>query len=186
MASGTYDFAASEDEYNISVLEGKEITNIIQTNAVTLSSTLEPTTFEISVCLVSEKSDNCDDGIPKYANIELISSFKQQTIVYELSEADFDEFGMTSVEVLPGRLYNPDKYTEASDEKCNRFQHVLHNQEIFVSMFEEDNDQLFIQLNDERLFNGKLTAGADNFSEFNSYCIMNQTINGYRPLPMIW
>ena len=69
LASGVYDFAASESEYNISSLEGKEISNTIQSNTVELKSTLEPTSFDISVCLVSDKNGqlrNWNTKICKY------------------------------------------------------------------------------------------------------------------------
>ena len=175
LASGVYDFAASEDEYNISSLEGKEISNTIQSNTVELKSTLEPTSFDISVCLVSDKNGNCETGIPKYANIELISS-SNSSVVYELSEADFDEFGMTSVEVLPGVYTIQTNYTEAGDQNATDFNMFFTTQEIFVSMFEEDNVEFFIELNDERLFDGKLTAGADNFSNV-QFLLYNESNN---------
>ena len=114
-------------------------------------------------------------GIPTFADIELISS-SNSSVVYELSEADFDEFGMTSVEVLPGVYTIQTKYTEASDENATDFNMFYTAQEIFVSMFEEDNDQLFIQLNDERLFDGKVTAGAENFSNV-QFLLYNESNN---------
>ena len=60
-----------------------------------------------------------------------------------MNQTDFDEFGMTSVEVLPGVYTIQTKYTEASDENATDFNMFYTAQEIFVSMFEEENDVVY-------------------------------------------
>ena len=49
-------------------------------------------------------------------------------------------------------------------------------EEIFISMFYEDNDVLYVELNDERLFNGKITAGQDNFTNV-QFLLYNESNN---------
>ena len=63
---------------------------------------LQPINLEVEVCLVQEDSDDCSEGIPKYAEITLTSSFDTNQ-TYQINESDFDQFGTYNLEIMPGR-----------------------------------------------------------------------------------
>ena len=175
LASGIYDFIGSESEYNIQTLEGWEINNFVQTGNVPMMADLQPINIDIEVCLVREISGDCSDGIPKYADITLLSPFDDNAS-YTINESDFDEFGIHNLEIMPGKYTLQTTYTDSSDENATDFNMFFTTQEIFISMFAEDNDAVIVELNDERLFNGKITAGQDNFSN-TQFLLYNESNN---------
>ena len=136
---------------------------------------LQPINIDIEVCLVREISGDCSDGIPKYADITLLSPFDDNAS-YTINESDFDEFGIHNLEIMPGKYTLQTTYTDSSDENATDFNMFFTTQEIFISMFAEDNDALIVDLNDERLFNGKITAGQDNFSN-TQFLLYNESNN---------
>ena len=162
IANGIYDFTSKETEYNISTVEDFEVSNFVNASFIALTSDLEPMNIEVMVCLVAESLGDCAEGIPKFANVEFIPSFYNHT--YNLTEADFDEQGMSSLSVMPGTYVVQTSYTNADDENATDFNTFSTSQEVFVSMFAEDNKQVIIELSDERLFNGKVSVGSDNLS----------------------
>ena len=175
LASGVYDFIGSEPEYNIQAVEDWEITNFIQTNDVPMLADLQPINLEVEVCLVQEDSDDCSEGIPKYAEITLTSSFDTNQ-TYQINESDFDQFGIYNLDVMPGRYLIQTTYTDSSDENATDFNMFYTAQEIFVSMFAEDNKVLTVDLQDERLFKGKIIAGQENFSN-TQFLLYNESNN---------
>ena len=175
LASGIYDFSATESEYNIETVEDWEITNFVQTNSVPMLADLQPISVAIEVCLVKEVSGDCSEGIPKYADLTINSPFNNNE-TYKLNESDFDEFGTYNLEIMPGKYTVQTTYTDPSDENATDFNMFFTSREIFISMFAEDNDAVIIELNDERLFNGKITAGQDNFSN-TQFLLYNESNN---------
>ena len=81
-----------------------------------------------------------------------------------------------NLEIMPGKYTLQTTYTDSSDENATDFNMFLTTQEIFISMFAEDNDAVIVELNDERLFNGKITAGQDNFSN-TQFLLYNESNN---------
>ena len=175
LASGMYDFSGSEAEYNIEVVEDWEITNFVETHSVPMMADLQPVNVEIEVCLVEDDSGDCSEGIPKYADLTITSPFDNNA-TYKVNESDFDEFGTYSLEIMPGRYTVQTTFTDSSDENATDFNMFFTAQEIFISMFAEDNEAVIIDLNDERLFNGKITAGQDNFSN-TQFLLYNESNN---------
>ena len=162
IANGIYDFTSKEAEYNISTIEDFEVSNFVNASFVALTSDLEPMNIEVMVCLVAESLGDCSEGTPKFANVEFIPSFYNHT--YNLTEVDFDEQGMSSLSVMPGTYVVQTSYTNADDENATDFNTFSTSQEVFVSMFADDNKQVIIELSDERLFTGKVSVGSDNLS----------------------
>ncbi|MEC8540489.1 MAG: hypothetical protein VXY53_01455 [Candidatus Thermoplasmatota archaeon] len=162
IADGIYDFSGSESEYNITVIEDFEVRNFVGSSSISLTANLEPVELQVSVCLVPEDSGDCSQGIPKFADVEIISMFDNSD--YFLNQTNFDGQGIANVDVMPGRYMIQTRYTDASDENATDFNTFSTNQEIFVSMFTSENDVIAIELSDERLFSGRITAGAENFS----------------------
>ena len=175
LANGIYDFSSADPEYNIEVVEDWEVTNFVQSSFVVMVSDLEPETITISVCLVSEQLGDCTDGSPKFADVEIISVF-DDNISYTLNETDFDESGISTLSIMPGSYTVQTVYTEASDENATDFNMFYTSSEVFVSMFSEDNKILHIELSDERLFTGRMTAGGDNFSNI-QFLLYNESNN---------
>ena len=79
---------------------------------------------------------------------------------------------------MPGRYMIQTRYTDATDENATDFNTFSTNQEIFVSMFASDNDGVVIELSDERLFSGRITAGAENFSGV-QFLLFNESNNQF-------
>jgi hypothetical protein len=136
---------------------------------------LQPVSVAIEVCLVKDVTGDCSEGIPKYADITITSQVDINAS-HKLGESDFDEFGTYNLEIMPGRYTLQTTYTDSSDENATDFNMFFTTQEIFVSMFAEDNDAILIELNDERLFNGKITVGQDNFSN-TQFLLYNESNN---------
>jgi hypothetical protein len=175
LANGIYDFSGSEGEYNIEVVEDWEITTFVETQTVSMMADLQPVSVAIEVCLVKDVTGDCSEGIPKYADITITSQVDINAS-HKLGESDFDEFGTYNLEIMPGRYTLQTTYTDSSDENATDFNMFFTTQEIFVSMFAEDNDAILIELNDERLFNGKITVGQDNFSN-TQFLLYNESNN---------
>ncbi len=175
LANGIYDFSGSEGEYNIEVVEDWEITTFVETQTVSMMADLQPVSVAIEVCLVKDVTGDCSEGIPKYADITITSQVDINAS-HKLGESDFDEFGTYNLEIMPGRYTLQTTYTDSSDENATDFNMFFTTQEIFVSMFAEDNDAIIIELNDERLFNGKITVGQDNFSN-TQFLLYNESNN---------
>ena len=176
LANGLYDFGSSEDEYNITVIEDYEVDNFVESSFISLTSDQEPVTLQFSVCLVLEKTGSCTDSIPKYADIQIISEFDDNT--YTLNQSSFDDQGSSSIDLLPGLYTIQTNYTDADNENATDFNTFSTNQQIFASMFIEDNEVIFIEFVDERLFSGKMTVGAGNFSNV-QFLLYNESKNQF-------
>jgi hypothetical protein len=157
------------------VVEDWEITTFVETQTVSMMADLQPVSVAIEVCLVKDVTGDCSEGIPKYADITITSQVDINAS-HKLGESDFDEFGTYNLEIMPGRYTLQTTYTDSSDENATDFNMFFTTQEIFVSMFAEDNDAIIIELNDERLFNGKITVGQDNFSN-TQFLLYNESNN---------
>ena len=175
LASGVYDFRGSEVEYSIENVDNWEINNFIETHTIPMTADLQPISVELAVCLVKETSGDCSDSIPSFADITITSPF-DDNLTYKLNESDFNESGFHTFDVMPGRYVLQTTYTDASDENATDFNMFYTAEEIFISMFYEDNDVLYVELNDERLFNGKITAGQDNFTNV-QFLLYNESNN---------
>ena len=175
LANGIYDFSGSEEEYNIEIVEDWEITNFVETQTVSMMADLQPVSVAIEVCLVKDVLGDCSEGIPKYADITITSQVDINAS-YKLGESDFDEFGTYNLEIMPGRYTLQTTYTDSSDENATDFNMFFTTQDIFISMFADDNKAVIIDLYDERLFNGKITAGQDNFSN-TQFLLYNESNN---------
>ncbi len=176
LANGLYDFGSSEDEYNITVIEDYEVDNFVESSFISLTSDQEPVTLQFSVCLVLEKTGSCTDSIPKYADIQIISEFDDNT--YNLNQSSFDDQGSSSIDLLPGLYTIQTNYTDADNENATDFNTFSTNQQIFASMFIEDNEVIFIEFVDERLFSGKMTVGTGNFSNV-QFLLYNESKNQF-------
>ena len=172
LANGVYDFTSLESEYNISTIEDYAVSNFVNASFVALTADLEPMDVEVMVCLVDEALGDCSNGTPKFANVEFIPSFFNHT--YNLSEDDFDGQGISSLSVMPGTYTIQTSYTDASDENATDFNTFSTTQEVFISMFADDNKKIVIELADERLFAGKVTVGSDNLSNV-QFLLYNET-----------
>ena len=175
LADGIYDFSGADSEYNIEGLNDWEVNNFIQTSNVILTADLQPVTIDMTVCLVAEPTEDCTDGSPAFADFELVSAF-DDNLTYTFGESDFDISGQTTAEIMPGTYTLRTQYTNADEENATDFNMFYTSHEVFVSMFDEDNEELFIELQDERLFTGKAVAGDENFSNV-QFLLYNESNN---------
>jgi hypothetical protein len=95
-----------------------------------------------------------------------------------LSQTDFDEEGKAALQVMPGKYSVITNYTEANNENATDFNTFSTTFEVFVSMFESDNEDIEIVLSDERLFSGTITAGSENFTN-SQFLLFNESNNQF-------
>ena len=177
LKSGEYDFNSKSIEYNMTPLNNWNVTQFIDSQNINLTSNLEPVSINVSVCLTVDQEDGCDQGTPKYADVTFnpISSNVKQ---YQLNATDFTSEGIASLDIMPGKYSVITNYTDAKDENATDFNSFTTSFEVFVSMFESDNSQVEIILNDERLFAGKITAGSENFTN-SEFLLYNESNNQF-------
>ena len=177
LANGIYDFSGSEGEYNIEVIEDWEITNFVETQTLSMMADLQPVSVVIEVCLVKDVSGDCSEGIPKYAEMTITSQFDVNA-TYKLGESDFDEFGTYNLEIMPGRYTLQTTYTDSSDENATDFNMFFTTQDIFISMFAEDNEALLLILMMKDYSMVKSLPGKIISQTLSSCYTTNQTTNG--------
>ena len=107
IADGVYDFSGLDSEYNITTIENFEVSNFVGSSSIALTANLEPVDLQVSVCLVSEGSGDCSQGIPKFADVEIISMFDNSD--YFLNQTDFDGQGIANVRSYARTLHDTNK-----------------------------------------------------------------------------
>ena len=177
LASGVYDFTVEDSEYNVTVVSDWNVTNFIEDLSINLTANLDLVTLEVEVCLSSELESSCENGIPKYADL-VITPISGQSETYQLNQSEFDVNGIATIDIEPGTYVVSTSYFEATDADAPDFNSYLTDFQIFVSIFDDENEKLSVILDDERLFSGKMLVNDDNFTN-TQFLLYNESNNQF-------
>ena len=177
LVGGEYDFTAKNAEYNITPIDDWNVTSFITSQSINLTTNLELVSVNVSVCLTVDRDNGCSDGTPKYADVTF-SPLTTNAGEYNLKQADFNSEGEAVLQIMPGKYSVFTNFTDESEENATDFNTFSTTFEVFISMFESDNQDIEVALSDERLFSGTITAGTENFTN-SQFLLYNESNNQF-------
>ena len=158
LASGVYRFEGAQSEYNITPLEDWNVTTFIEDTMVNLIAMIEPVGVQVFVCLSNDNIEQCDQNHPAFADITL-TPFTSSFPSYIVNSTDFDENGLSTLDILPGTYQTVVSFVDSLDPNATDFNSFYNSRNIEINFVDDNSNEIHIIMLNERLMSGQVEIG---------------------------
>ena len=155
---GVYRFEGAQSEYNITPLEDWNVTTFIEDTMVNLTAMIEPVGVQVFVCLSNDNIEQCDQNHPAFADITL-TPFTSSFPSYIVNSTDFDENGLSTLDILPGTYQTVVSFVDSLDPNATDFNSFYNSRNIEINFVDDNSNEIHIIMLNERLMSGQVEIG---------------------------